>query len=185
MVFAGPSHRLTPTPRTCSLELHSSLHEQPQLTPLPFTDDKKRPAALNLTPKRATTADSLSTDASSLKAPRTPRFAEATSVHSPVDGESPFADPASDSEKGSLKRGQPGDVGFGYIGAGATTTTIKGGREITVSMAPKSPLKSAMRVPGTPGRGMMNPLSPTFQEEDRLEKQQEKTDKEQARDLVC
>lgn len=148
-----------------------------------FADDKKRPAALNLTPKRTGTADSLSTDASSLKAPRTPRFAEATSVHSPVDGESPFADPPSDSEKAS-SRGQPGDVGFGYIGAGTTTTTIKGGtREITVSMAPKSPLKSALKVPGTPGRTMMNPLSPTFREEDRLEKQEARTDKEQARDL--
>jgi len=39
-------------------------------------------------------------------------------------------------------------------------------------------------VPGTPGRTMMNPLSPTFREEDRLEKQEAKTDKEQARDLV-
>jgi hypothetical protein len=51
-------------------------------------------------------------------------------------------------------------------------------------MAPKSPLKSALKVPGTPGRTMMNPLSPTFREEDRLEKQEAKTDKEQARDLV-
>ena len=51
-------------------------------------------------------------------------------------------------------------------------------------MAPKSPLKSAMKVPGTPGRTMTNPLSPTFREEERYEKQELKTDKEQARDLV-
>ncbi|EMR61840.1 hypothetical protein UCREL1_11247 [Eutypa lata UCREL1] len=50
-------------------------------------------------------------------------------------------------------------------------------------MTPKSPLKSALRVPGTPGRRFDNPLSPTFREEEILEKREKDTDKEQAKDL--
>ena len=49
-------------------------------------------------------------------------------------------------------------------------------------MTPNSPLKSALKVPGTPGR--LNPLSPTFKEEQILEKSEEKTEKENAKDLV-
>lgn len=51
-------------------------------------------------------------------------------------------------------------------------------------MTPRSPLKSAMKVPGTPGRGLANPLSPTFREEQVLEKQEKSTEKQQAHDLV-
>jgi hypothetical protein len=51
-------------------------------------------------------------------------------------------------------------------------------------MSPKSPLKSAMKAPGTPGRALANPLSPTFREEQLLEDREKNTDKEQARDLV-
>lgn len=51
-------------------------------------------------------------------------------------------------------------------------------------MTPASPLKSAMKVPGTPGRRIDNPLSPTFREEQILEKHENMTDKENARDLV-
>lgn len=115
------------------------------------------------------TAGSTDSD-SSLKPPRTPRFAEATSVHSPVEdnrGRSPFADP----EKDDIQA-----VGFGYINNGAD--------ESSSGMAPKSPLKSAMKVPGTPARNFTNPLSPTFREEERLEKREASTDVEQARDLV-
>lgn len=133
-----------------------------------IAEEKRRPAALNLTPARTGTADSSSSD-NSLK-PRTPRFAEATSVHSPVEARSPFADP----EKSHLPQAQPGDIGFGYIG----------NREsVAVPMTPKTPLKSAMRVPGTPARKFDNPMSPTFREEDVLEKREFSTDKEQAKDL--
>lgn len=52
-------------------------------------------------------------------------------------------------------------------------------------MTPKTPLKSAMKVPGTPARPFDNPLSPTFREEDILEKRELSTEKEQARDVVC
>jgi hypothetical protein len=135
-------------------------------------DDKRRPAALNLTPARTGTADSSSSDNSSLKAPRTPRFAEATSVHSPVEARSPFADPEDDSH---VAQSQPGDIGFGYI---------NNRESVPVPMTPKTPLKSAMKVPGTPARPFNNPLSPTFREEDILEKREGSTDKQQAKDLV-
>jgi hypothetical protein len=51
-------------------------------------------------------------------------------------------------------------------------------------MTPKSPLKSAMKAPGTPGRGKNDGLmSPTFREEDILEKREAATEKEQQKDL--
>jgi len=71
---------------------------------------------------------------------------------------------------------QPGDVGFGYIGDNRES--------VAVPMTPKTPLRSAMRVPGTPGRQLSDLRSPTFREEDMLEKREGSTDKEQARDIV-
>lgn len=47
----------------------------------------------------------------------------------------------------------------------------------------KSPLKSAMKTPGAPPRDLGNILSPTFKEEDRLEKEEALTEKQQAADL--
>lgn len=70
---------------------------------------------------------------------------------------------------------QPGDVGFGYIGDNRES--------VAVPMSPKTPLRSAMRVPGTPGRQLSDLRSPTFREEDMLEKREGSTDKEQVRDL--
>ncbi|KAL2271305.1 hypothetical protein VTJ83DRAFT_676 [Remersonia thermophila] len=140
-------------------------------------DEKKRPAALNLAPIRTKSASSVSSSESSsttssiAKAPRTPRFAEATAVHSPIDHRQQAF-----SERSEVAQAQPGDVGFGYIGQ-------SGPREsVTVPLTPRSPLKSALRVPGTPGRAL-NPLSPTFREEQALEDREKRTDKEQARDL--
>ncbi|KAK3995486.1 hypothetical protein QBC44DRAFT_27405 [Cladorrhinum sp. PSN332] len=141
-------------------------------------DEKKRPLALNLTPIRTMSAgsvsstDSSSTSSSLHKPPRTPRFAEATSIHSPVDAQrNPFAD----NQKSQFTRAQPGDVGFGYIADNRESVA-------PVPMTPGSPLKSAMRVPGTPGRGL-NPLSPTFREEANFEAREKRTEKDQARDL--
>ncbi|KAH0499456.1 hypothetical protein TgHK011_006653 [Trichoderma gracile] len=133
--------------------------------------EKKRPAALNLTHARTATSSSSSSE-SSLKVPRTPRFAEATSVHSPIESSaSPFADPVNPQASSDA---QPGDVGFGYI-------SNSGSDRESVRM-PKSPLKSAMRVPGTPAR-TLNLMSPTFREEEILEKREMETEKEQAKDL--
>ncbi|KAH7329309.1 hypothetical protein B0I35DRAFT_419918 [Stachybotrys elegans] len=132
-------------------------------------DEKKRPAALNLTRSRSPSSGSSSSE-SSLKHPRTPRFAEATSIHSPIDARSPFADPVSS----QVAQSQPGDIGFGYI---------SNQDHVAVPMTPKTPLKSAMKVPGTPARQFTNPLSPTFREEEILEKREAATDKEQVRDV--
>ncbi|KAL7798076.1 hypothetical protein V8C37DRAFT_244217 [Trichoderma ceciliae] len=164
----GPSS-LTPETMLSTKQKDPTVIDTP--TPAGFNfNEKKRPAALNLTHTRTGTSSSSSSE-SSLKAPRTPRFAEATSVHSPVDnGISPFADPVNPQASES----QPGDVGFGYIS--------NSGSERASIPIPKSPLKSAMKVPGTPAR-TMNLFSPTFREEEILEKRELETDKEQAKDL--
>ncbi|KAG6038205.1 hypothetical protein E4U41_004457 [Claviceps citrina] len=130
------------------------------------SEDQKWLVERNLTPKRS---DSSSTD-SSLKPPRTPRFTEATSVHSLADmRNSPFTD----SEKPDTNHSQqPGVVGFGYISNAHES-----------SNRPKSTLKSAIKVPGTPARQFTNPLSPTFREEEILEKREAKNDQEQVKDI--
>jgi hypothetical protein len=128
---------------------------------------------LKLGPSRSSSTGSSST--ASLKHPRTPRFAEATTIHSPVDGRGPFAE---DSDRSDVARAQPADVGFGYIGSGPSEREAA-----AVPMTPKTPLKSAMRVPGTPARKFENPLSPTFREEDVLDQREKHTEKEQAKDL--
>ena len=87
---------------------------------------------------------------------------------------------------------QPSDVGFGYMSENDASRHAtypgmaleeEGGSKYMPPPTPGSPLKSALKVPGTPGR-LINPLSPTFQEEQVLEKQEEMTDKRQAKDLV-
>ena len=135
-------------------------------------DEKKYPSMMTRS------RNSSSSSSASLKTPRTARFAEATSVHSPINktetGRSPFADPPENGPK-------PSDVGFGYIGNNGTPVE----QEATIrSNGPLSPpLKSALKTPGTPGR-MLNPLSPTFREEQVLEKEEEKTEVRNAQDLV-
>ena len=49
---------------------------------------------------------------------------------------------------------------------------------------PMSPLKSALKSPGAPPRTVEGILSPTFREEQILEKTEQETEKEQAKDLV-
>ncbi|ELR06259.1 hypothetical protein VC83_05017 [Pseudogymnoascus destructans] len=125
---------------------------------------------------RTASESSASSSQSALQVPRTPRFAEATAVNSPIDGKgpSPFDDPP----EASMSEAKPSDIGFGYIADNTVT------RHVEVQVGPASPgLKSAMKVPGTPARKLENPLSPTFREEQFLEKQEEVTDKQQAKDL--
>ena len=74
---------------------------------------------------------------------------------------------------------QPSDVGFGYMSDNAAS---KHSSFAEVPMTPNSPLRSALRVPGTPGK--LNPLSPTFKEEQILEKHEQQTEKQNAKDLV-
>lgn len=138
-----------------------------------LNDDKRRPAALDLEPVRKTSSDSTSTTSSLGKPPRTPRFAEATSIHSPIE-------PRGDADV--FPESQPGDIGFGYLNNNNKNNNNR--ESVTMPLSPRSPLKSAMRMPNTPGRGL-NPLSPTFREEQVLEKREASTDVEQANDLVC
>lgn len=115
---------------------------------------------------------------SSLNSPRTTRFAGTTTVHSPISApearKSPFADPPS--HQGSTPP-DVSDVGFGYVAASDPA------QHASHRQPPTSPLKSALKVPGTPGR-MLNPMSPTFREEFFVEKQEKLADKENARDVV-
>ena len=73
---------------------------------------------------------------------------------------------------------KPSDVGFGYI-SGPVEQHATVGANSSGPMSP--PLKSALKTPGT---GKLNPLSPTFREEQILEKEEEKNDVSQAKDLV-
>lgn len=77
---------------------------------------------------------------------------------------------------------QPSDVGLGYVADNQPSkhSSFVG---VEVPLTPNSPLKSALKPPGTPGRHI-NPLSPTFREEEILEKHEEKADKANAKDLV-
>lgn len=114
--------------------------------------------------------------------PRKARFAEATSVVSPAYGpgekQGPFSDPP---RMAGNANATPSEFGFGYISdnnpveqhATVPSNLYSGGR----------PLKSALKTPGTAAR-LLNPLSPTFKEEAYLEEEEEKTEKQQAKDLV-
>lgn len=121
----------------------------------------------------------------SIKTPRAARFAEATSVNSPIGptttGRSPFADPPIQTTY-LMPQPQPSDVGFGYVSDNQASrhASFAG---VEVPLTPSSPLKSALKPPGTPAR-YANPLSPTFREEQILEKEEEKTEKQNAADLV-
>ncbi|KAE8311339.1 hypothetical protein BDV41DRAFT_343515 [Aspergillus transmontanensis] len=116
------------------------------------------------------------TTASSIKSPRMARFVEATTVQSPTGPanirRSPFADPPGQSQTPP----DVSDVGFGYVAANDSV------QHVSHYQLPASPLKSALKVPGTPGR-TLNPLSPTFREEFYVEKEEKSAEKENARDL--
>lgn len=111
-------------------------------------------------------------------------------MHSPVEplekAQNPFGDPPTNHY---LPQPQPADVGFGYMdnkaAAHASVEMEETDTRYLAPTTPKSPLKSALKSPGAPPRtARENPLSPTFREEQLLEKQEELTEKEQAKDLV-
>lgn len=140
----------------------------------------KKSATVTTTVEKRTSRDSLAPP--SVKSPRTARFAEATSVHSPIDARSPFADPPTNHYR---PQAQISDVGFGYVQSVEMEETDT---RYLPPPTPKTPLKSALKSPGalprTPGQETMI-LSPTFREEQMLEKQEVQTEREQAKDLVC
>ena len=145
----------------------------------PILEDDKKQAKVTVRSRNS----SCSSLGLSIKTPRIARFAEATSVNSPIGptaaGRSPFADIPQ--PRHVMPQPQPSDVGFGYVSDNQPSkhASFAG---VEVPPTPASPLKSALKVPGTPGR--LNPLSPTFREEQLLEKHEENADKRNAQDLV-
>ena len=82
---------------------------------------------------------------------------------------------------------QVSDMGFGYINKHESVEMpdTDYNPPLTAKTIPKSPLKSAMKTPGAPPRDLgATILSPTFREEQILEKREEHTEKRQARDIV-
>ncbi|EED21717.1 conserved hypothetical protein [Talaromyces stipitatus ATCC 10500] len=127
---------------------------------------------------RSSSRSSSSSSASDFKSPRTARFAEATTVISPIDpsegARSPFADPPASTMKEAQHH--VSDVGFGYVADNDPSRYAS-----YPPMTPASPLKSALKTPGT--ARTLNPFSPTFREEVKLEKEEVKTARENKRDL--
>ncbi|KKZ64730.1 hypothetical protein EMCG_09364 [[Emmonsia] crescens] len=120
--------------------------------------------------------------APSLKSPRTARFAEVTTFHSPIDppGQSPFADPPPMAQ--TNQQTQVSDLGFGYMADNQPSHLPEQSQTAAGRLnPPNSPLKSALKSPGAPGRSVM--LSPTFREEQILEHHEKDTEKANAKDL--
>ncbi|KAK8186454.1 hypothetical protein BC567DRAFT_240332 [Phyllosticta citribraziliensis] len=121
--------------------------------------------------------------APSLKTPRAARFAEATAVHSPIE-------PPEPPTNHYTPQPQPSDLGFGYLNSRRSGHDSWSGVEMEETdnkylppPTPRSPLKSAMKSPGAPPRNVDQVLSPTFRQEQILEKLEGNTEQEQARDL--
>jgi len=135
---------------------------------------------------------------SSLKTPRIARFAEATSINSPVE--------PSTSSRLSFKtlptnhyapQPQPADLGLGYFNEKHVSVEMEetDGTSLRQARTPgfstplvSPPLKSAMKTPGAPPKSTRSAFfneETTFRdEEDHLEKEEALTEKEQAQDLV-
>lgn len=139
------------------------------------TNNKKN---LTVTIERRNTDDS-----DTNKTPRTARFAEATSVYSPVDGpKAGFEYPTNHYKP----QPQVSDVGLSYVSGIEMEETDRRYLPPPTPRTPGGALKSALKSPGAPPRtpGAASILSPTFREEQKLEKTEASTDKEQAKDLV-
>lgn len=136
-----------------------------------------------------TRTSSSSSSSLSIKTPKLARFTEATSVNSPIEAarRNPFKGPpiqvvTAPDHQYLVPQPQPADIGFGYM---SSSNEIKH-TSVEMPMTPidlKSPMKSALKVPGTPGR-FLDPRSPTFHEEFKLEKEELKTEKRNAKDFV-
>jgi len=121
----------------------------------------------------------------SLRSLRTPRFAEATAVNSPLEptaaGRTPFAALRTNHYAPQL---QPSD--FGFDEKHVSVEMEEDNNHLPYGIAQASPLmspplKSALKTPGTASKGI---FSPTFNEEQVLDDVEQKTEKEQEKDLV-
>lgn len=127
-------------------------------------------------PTKSGSRSSSESNTQTLKSPRTVRIAEATSVKPPEPSDpekSPFTDPP----KQLNPAHDVSDFGFGYVNTGDR------GPNTPRTCPPASPLRSALKSPGSPARNL-DVLSPTFKEEYVLEKHEQSTEKENAKDLV-
>lgn len=86
---------------------------------------------------------------------------------------------------------QVSDVGFGYVNRHESVEMPntdyyddEDNYPTAIKTPMKSPLKSAMKAPGAPPRDFGNIMSPTFREEDIVEKAETFTAKAQKRDVV-
>ncbi|KAJ5752446.1 hypothetical protein N7520_009363 [Penicillium odoratum] len=113
----------------------------------------------------------LESSGASMKSPRTARFAEATTIYSPVErsDKSPFADTVEQAPQGVA------DTGFGYV---SNNNPVQ---HVDDSMPPMSPWRADLKVPKS--ARTLNPMSPTFREEYFLEKGEATAEKENARDV--
>lgn len=173
-----------------SPSLKSPTDYQP-VSPANFVDGSRRTPQIGFniekketgTTTRSVRTNSSSSSSPSFSAPRKARFAEATSVNSPMAEPSEHRLPFSSRSKMSNSAApKPSDVGFGYI---SDNNPVEQHATLGPNTdGPASPsLKSALKTPGTSTR-FLNPLSPTFREEAVLEKQEMSTEKQQAKDLV-
>ncbi len=78
---------------------------------------------------------------------------------------------------------QPSDVGFGYVNR-HESVEMPDTDDNDYPSVPKTPLKSALKTPGAAPRDFHDFRSPTFREEEVLEKNEAATDIKQAADLV-
>ncbi|KAE8864986.1 hypothetical protein PTNB73_05874 [Pyrenophora teres f. teres] len=108
-----------------------------------------------------TTEERSSRDSLDIRTPRAARFAEATSVHSPVD---PPRSPIEYPTNHYKPQPQIADTGFGFMQQSVEMEETD--RRYLPPPTPKTPLKSALKSP-----------------EHQLEKREALTDKEQAKDL--
>ncbi|OJD25930.1 hypothetical protein ACJ73_02696 [Blastomyces percursus] len=140
-----------------------------------------KPAGLSISVQKEPNEQPYRPAAPSLTSPRTTRFAEATTFHSPIDppGQSPFADPPSMSQ--TNQQTQVSDLGFGYMAGNQPSQSSEQSQTAAGRNPPNSPLKSALKSPGAPGRSVM--LSPTFREEQILEHHEKATEKANAKDI--
>lgn len=135
-----------------------------------------------LTPHITVRTSSIDSIDPSTAAPRAPRFAEATSVVSPLDL-CPADKPAFSNHY--FPQPQPADVGFGYLASHEPKhLSATYGPDVEMPATPRSPLRSTLKTPGAAARTFDGPLSPTFVEEQVLEKRETETEKEQVKDLV-
>ncbi|KAK0942660.1 hypothetical protein LTR29_005747 [Friedmanniomyces endolithicus] len=148
--------------------------------------ERRTPAAVTANsrpqPSRVDSTATLSVKPPSLKSPRTARFAEATAVDSPLDARRlPFSDNRLPSNH-YMAQPQPSDVGFGYVNR-HESVEMPDTDDNDYPSVPKTPLKSALKTPGAAPRDFHDFRSPTFREEEVLEKNEAATDIKQAADL--